>query len=120
MELTKQECLLVRNGLLLGLSRQIKKAAESNYMPTVNMHLSTAQQYRELLDKITIDAVVKRVNEDARICSACSKEMTVGYCVGDGANYYCSDECLHTEMTQEEYNALYDDGQAYWTEWEVL
>lgn len=59
--------------------------------------------------------------EEPRICSECGKEMTEGYCIENGLEYYCSDECLHKNISEEEYNRLYDDGygDTYWTEWEV-
>ena len=58
--------------------------------------------------------------EFARNCTACSAGMNEGYCIGDGIEYYCSDACLHTEITHEEYMELYDDGEgdSYWTAWE--
>jgi len=37
-----------------------------------------------------------------RRCSICGKLMREGYCVDMGAAYYCSDECLHTEYSEEE------------------
>lgn len=52
-----------------------------------------------------------------RRCSACGKLMRKGYCISDGEYYYCSDECLHEDMPEEEYNKLYEDDLAYWTEW---
>ena len=57
--------------------------------------------------------------EFARNCTACSAGMNEGYCIGDGIEYYCSDACLHTEITHEEYMELYDDGEgdSYWTDW---
>ena len=58
--------------------------------------------------------------ENKRICSQCGKEMTEGYCINQGEKYYCSDDCLHTNMTQDEYLELYDEGNgdSYYTEWE--
>lgn len=55
-----------------------------------------------------------------RVCSHCGKYMNEGYCIENGLEYYCSDECLHKRYTEEEYNELYDDGNgdSYWTEWE--
>ena len=57
--------------------------------------------------------------EFARNCTACGKGMNEGYCIGDGMEYYCSDACLHTEITHEEYMELYADGEgdSYWTDW---
>lgn len=58
--------------------------------------------------------------EDKRICSECKKEMDKGYCIDNGLEHYCSDECLHKHYTEEEYEELYDDGNgdSYYTEWE--
>ena len=59
-----------------------------------------------------------------RKCSICGEEMSSGYYVEDGylnengAEYYCSDECLYSVYTEEEYQEMYEEGQAYYTEWE--
>lgn len=55
-----------------------------------------------------------------RTCSECNKGMNQGYCISDGAEYYCSDNCLHKHYTNAEFNEMYDygDGGSYWTEWE--
>lgn len=55
-----------------------------------------------------------------RKCSECGKEMKEGYCIANGEDYYCSEKCLLKNMTQEEFDKLYDDGDgdSYWTEWE--
>jgi hypothetical protein len=57
--------------------------------------------------------------KEKRICSECGREMIEGYCIENGLEYYCSDECLHKNMTQEEYLELYNDGEgdSYYTEW---
>lgn len=35
------------------------------------------------------------------------------------AEYYCSEECLHKHLTEEEFDNLYDEGRgnSYWTSW---
>lgn len=53
-----------------------------------------------------------------RNCSVCGNKMNEGYCIGDGEAYYCTDKCLHKEITKEEYEELYERDAAYWTEWE--
>ena len=55
----------------------------------------------------------------ARECTACGKGLNAGYCIEGGIEYYCSDACLHTEITHEEYMELYADGEgdSYWTDW---
>lgn len=55
---------------------------------------------------------------EIRICSHCGADMSEGYCIGDGEDYYCSDECLEANMSREEYDELVADDNAYWTEWE--
>lgn len=55
-----------------------------------------------------------------RTCSQCGKKMVAGYCIEGGSAYYCSDECLHANLTEKEYLELYDNGEgdSYYTEWE--
>lgn len=55
-----------------------------------------------------------------RTCSECSKLMTEGYCIDNGCEYYCSDECLHRHYTEEEYLDMYNNGEgdSYWTVWD--
>lgn len=60
------------------------------------------------------------LEEEPRICDACGKEMTSGYVIGDGEEYYCSDECLYEYYSEEEYDELCQNGSAYWTEWECV
>lgn len=57
--------------------------------------------------------------ETHRVCSHCGKVMQEGYCIENGMAYYCSDECLKAEMTWEEYEELYNDGDgdSYYTDW---
>ena len=53
-----------------------------------------------------------------RICEECGKPMIDGYVI-NGCDTYCSDECLHKHVSEEEYKALYNDGKgdSYWTIW---
>lgn len=55
-----------------------------------------------------------------RSCDECGKPMTEGYCIDNGFEYYCSDECLEKNMTRAEFERLYADGEgdSYYTEWE--
>lgn len=57
---------------------------------------------------------------EARQCSHCKKYMMDGYCIEGGDEYYCNDECLESNMTREEFDALYNEGEgdSYWTEWD--
>lgn len=53
-----------------------------------------------------------------RVCDECEKPMIIGYVV-DGCNTYCSDECLHKHLTDEDFKKLYDNGNGdtYSTTW---
>lgn len=53
-----------------------------------------------------------------RVCDECGRPMIEGYVV-DGCDTYCSEECLHEHISEEEFNGLYDDGNGdtYWTNW---
>lgn len=57
--------------------------------------------------------------KDIRVCTECGKLMEEGYCIENGIEYYCNDECLHKNISKEEYERLYDDGNGdtYWTQW---
>lgn len=59
------------------------------------------------------------VKIDFRYCSKCGKEMFSGYCLHDGEEYYCSDECLYSVYTESEYTSMYLDDEAFYTTWEV-
>lgn len=55
---------------------------------------------------------------EGRSCSKCGKHMISGYVIGNGSEYYCSDKCLHSEYSEKEYDEMYKNNEAYWTEWE--
>jgi hypothetical protein len=54
-----------------------------------------------------------------RICSHCDLVMMEGYCIEDGLENYCSDKCLEENMTREQFEALYAEGEgsSYYTDW---
>lgn len=52
---------------------------------------------------------------DKVLCNICNKEMQEGYSICDGLQYYCSDKCLETEMSIDEYIQLYEEGYAFWS-----
>lgn len=53
-----------------------------------------------------------------RICEECGKPMIEGFVI-NGCSTYCSEECLHKHINENEYNAQYNDGKSdtYWTTW---
>lgn len=52
-----------------------------------------------------------------RQCNSCHNGMHEGYVIEDGLEYYCSEECLHTKYTEDEYNRMYYTDRGYWTDW---
>ena len=72
---------------------------------------------QEIIDNLQ-DIVNNNEEETERRCSVCNKIMKSGYCIGDGQEYYCSDDCLHKRYSQEVYNEMYESNCAYYTEWE--
>lgn len=53
-----------------------------------------------------------------RVCSSCGKPMTEGFVINED-RYYCSQNCLDKNFTKEEFDSLFEDGFAYWTDWET-
>lgn len=51
-----------------------------------------------------------------RKCNSCDAEMHQGY-VFDGSDYYCTDECLSTVASPQEWEELHnnDSEYFYWT-----
>lgn len=80
------------------------------------------EKYGEGIVDRTTDAVFwECLNEELdcfRVCEQCGKPMIEGYLV-DGCDTYCSDECLHQHLSDDEFNELFDEGNGntYWTTW---
>ena len=74
----------------------------------------------DFIDNGNIQEAIDELDlEHVRCCSECGKPMYEGFCIENGAEYYCSEECLHKNISEEEYTKLYDDGRgdSYWTSW---
>ena len=68
----------------------------------------------------TISELVDELDlEHIRVCSECGKPMYEGYCIEDGFAYYCTDDCLHVNMTDKQFEKLYNEGRgnSYYTSW---
>ena len=64
-----------------------------------------------------IDVLIENM-DDIRRCSVCGRLMQEGYCQDGGYRYYCSDECLHHDFTDEGWNKeCVNNDQSYWTQW---
>lgn len=56
-------------------------------------------------------------DRNCRRCSQCDNLMREGYCLDMGLAYYCSDDCLHTEFTEQEWEEECNtNDQSYYTE----
>ena len=73
-----------------------------------------------LLEHYDVEEIIREDLENyaSRICQKCGKIVKKGYVTGD-FKYYCSDECLHQDYTEEEWAKLYeeDPDDFYYTEW---
>lgn len=56
----------------------------------------------------------------ARKCDHCGCGIWQGYMIGGGESYYCSDDCLYANLTEEEWRQRCDDdnGDSCYTAWE--
>ena len=74
--------------------------------------------YSEYLrnDFVSLD---EAIDDAVRVCSECGRLMIEGYCIEGGQYYYCSEDCLHKNFTEEDYLELHDDGNgdSYYTDW---
>lgn len=64
----------------------------------------------EYIENLLLD-YLENDNIEVRKCDVCNSYMIEGYCIEEGTSYYCTDECMLTEMTIEEFNNLYADGE---------
>lgn len=93
------------------------------------------EEIKQRIDETTIYDVIDEINQnndrkqkqeyaylleelgyEIRVCSECGDIITLGYCIDD-TKYYCSDSCLYKNMTRSEYEELYHEDYAYWTQW---
>lgn len=81
----------------------------------------------ELLNEVTeqekLNDIFNKLEEaeiEIRQCSNCSRLMVEGYVIENGEEYYCCDKCLESNMTREEFEELYKEGEgdSYFTQWD--
>jgi hypothetical protein len=80
--------------------------------------------YEEEMEQCNVIEEVVKGDKYARCCNRCDNGMNEGYFAN--YEYFCSDKCLHTQYTAEEWEELASDGVEdeegndyyYWTEWE--
>ena len=59
----------------------------------------------------------------ARKCDKCGQGMNEGFCIYEGEEYYCDDNCLHSVYSKSVWEGMYDaedigNSPSYWTQWE--
>lgn len=92
------------------------------------------------ISKCEIETIIEALEDEGlevRTCTNCGELMDEGYIVNGGVEYHCSDECLHEEVTAEEWKKLtaylteedkrteeqqawfeeYGVTESYWTQW---
>lgn len=71
------------------------------------------------MSPLEMRVIIEEADEiSVRRCDVCGRFMAEGYVINDGEEYFCSDGCRRKRMPDEEYGKLYDEGCAYYTEWE--
>jgi late competence protein required for DNA uptake (superfamily II DNA/RNA helicase) len=83
------------------------------------------EMYSQELDQCNVIEEVVKGDKYARKCDKCGNGMNEGYCIYEGEEYYCSNECLHLVYSEQEWSEMYnaeDNGgsSSYWTQWEEL
>ena len=82
------------------------------------------EMYSEEMQQCNVIEESVKGDKYARICTCCHSGMNQGYFAN--YEYFCSDNCLHTEYSAKEWEELASDGveceegndSYYWTEWE--
>lgn len=83
----------------------------------------TEQEYDAIIETFR-EYIIANGVKYARKCDKCTKGMNSGFVMGQGEEYYCSDECLHSVYTPKETQEMLieadvnDFDTLYWTEWE--
>lgn len=110
-----------KNNTILNLTKVDTDFEENEQQTSSTSCLNKADLLNTLLDTIKeeIELYQEEHQDYCRICSECGHLMDNGYVIESGLEYYCSDECLHKNISEEEYLKLYDNGNGdtYWTEW---
>ena len=89
--------------------------------------LETLKELMEFGKYFSLEAISNLISDYTRKCDICKKIMFEGFVEGDGDKYYCSDECLHTKYTDEEFFGTEEEQKKmaekgienpnYWTNW---
>ena len=100
-----------------------KEEMTENIEKAIKMCNKLMDQYdnnREITD-IDLCYIVETLRgiKDGRHCYECGIEnFENGYVIYDGEEYYCSSKCLYTNYSEDEYQRMYEEGIAHWTQWD--
>jgi late competence protein required for DNA uptake (superfamily II DNA/RNA helicase) len=81
--------------------------------------------YTEEMKQCEVIEEVVKGDKYARKCDKCGQGMNEGFCIYEGQEYYCSDECLHSVYSEQEWSEMYNaedigSSSSYWTQWEDI
>jgi len=114
---TKQSILERLTKAVSGTDKELYSTEELNKFATFYLDKWDENTSEDVIAEAFTDFWWNSENE-CRRCSVCGKLMMEGYCVDAGAAYYCSNECLHTEYTEAEWEEeCNSNDQSYYTEW---
>lgn len=91
----------------------------TNLIQKLNNFLKESDRAERYHFAVSIQEELERFDLEVRVCTSCLKIMIEGYVIDGGMDYYCSDKCLEYDMTLEEFEQAYGDGdtETYYTEW---
>lgn len=101
------------------LLRKLEKA--DNFNNKMDIAISLIEEVNETpcMASNEIDDIMEKLENagvEVRQCTNCGDIMIQGYVVYDGSEYYCSDTCFNEEIGLENLENMYQDDDAYWTE----
>jgi hypothetical protein len=81
--------------------------------------------YTEEMKQCEVIEEVVKGDKYARKCDKCGQGMNEGFCIYEGEEYYCSDECLHSVYSKSVWEGMFDaedigNSPSYWTQWEDI
>lgn len=104
--------ILVETGMTL------KVAFEQGEELTGTIADSIIMAYSERLQRdvaVCLSKVYELDRWEMETCKECGEDTEHGFIIG--GEIYCCEDCRSFAVTAEEYEELYDEGEAYWTEW---
>lgn len=72
---------------------------------------------RSVIPPMLCEHIVEICEEEWRKCDTCGSPMREGYYTDVHGEYFCSDDCLHSVYSHEEYMEMFERDEAYWTQW---